>query len=124
MIEDLRIQNLTRPARGTAKDPGSNVRAKAGLDRSILGMAWGKTEHMLGYKCPMHAGVLIRTNLQNSSIQCAKCGHRAPNSLSQAAFRCVACRHAANPARHAAGKGYADGQELLMQKPRRTTSQL
>jgi putative transposase len=97
VIEDLRIQNLTRSARGTVKHPGSNVRAKAGLNRSILGLAWGKTEHMLGYKCPMHGGALIRANPQNSSIECARCGHCAPNNrLSQAAFRRVACRHAAN----------------------------
>jgi hypothetical protein len=36
------------------------VRAKAGLNRSILGMAWGKAEHMFGYKCPMHGGGTAR----------------------------------------------------------------
>jgi hypothetical protein len=47
VVEDLRIRNLSRSARGTVDRPGSNVRAKTVLHRSILGMAWGKTERML-----------------------------------------------------------------------------
>jgi putative transposase len=103
VIEALRIQNLTHSARGTIEHPGSNVGAKAGLNRSILGMAWGKAEHMLVYKCPMHGGVLVRIRPRNSSIECSKCGHASPsNRLSQASFRCVACRHAANADTNAA----------------------
>jgi putative transposase len=103
VVEDLHIRNLTRSARGTIEHPGTNVRAKAGLNRSILGMAWGKAEHMLVYKCPMHGGVLVRIRPRNSSIECSKCGHASPsNRLSQASFRCVACRHAANADTNAA----------------------
>jgi putative transposase len=103
VIEDLRIQDLTRSARGTIEHPGGNVRAKAGLNRSILGMAWGKAEHMLGYKCPMHGGVVIKVDPRSSSIECARCGHRSPtNRPNQATFRCVACRHTANADTNAA----------------------
>jgi putative transposase len=103
VVENLRIRNLTRSARGTIEHPGSNVRAKAGLNRSILGMAWGKAEHMLAYKCPMQGGVLVRVDPRNSSVECARCGHSAPtNRLSQATFRCVACRHTANADTNAA----------------------
>jgi putative transposase len=103
VIEDLRIQNLTRSARGTIEQPGSNVRAKAGLNRSILGMAWGKTEQMLGYKCPTQGGVLIKVDPRGSSTQCARCGRCSPTSrLNQATFRCVACGHAANADTNAA----------------------
>jgi putative transposase len=103
VVEDLRIRNLTRSARGTIEHPGSNVRAKAGLNRSILGMAWGKAEHMLAYKCLMRGGVLVRVDPRNSSVDCARCGHSSPtNRLSQATFRCVACRHAANADTNAA----------------------
>jgi hypothetical protein len=35
-VEDLRIRNMTRSARGTREDPGRNVRQKAGLNRAIL----------------------------------------------------------------------------------------
>jgi putative transposase len=103
VVEDLRVQNLTRSARGTIEHPGRNVRAKAGLNRSILGMAWGKAEQMLAYKCPLHGGVLVRVDPRNSSIACAKCGHAsATNRLNQATFRCVTCRHTTNADTNAA----------------------
>ncbi|HZA81227.1 MAG TPA: transposase, partial [Actinomycetes bacterium] len=103
VVEDLCIRNLTRSARGTIEQPGSNVRAKAGLNRSILGMAWGKAEQMLAYKCPMQGGVLVRADPRNSSVECARCGHASPsNRLSQATFRCMACRNTANADTNAA----------------------
>ncbi len=40
-VEDLQIGNMTRSARGTRDNPGRNVRAKAGLNRGILGSGWG-----------------------------------------------------------------------------------
>ena len=40
-VEDLKIGNMTRSAKGTRGDPGRNVRAKAGLNREILGSGWG-----------------------------------------------------------------------------------
>ena len=36
-VEDLQIKNMTRSAKGTREKPGRNVRAKAGLNRGILG---------------------------------------------------------------------------------------
>ena len=103
VIEDLRIQNLTRSARGTIEHPGSNVRAKAGLNRSILGMAWGKAEHMLGYKCSTQGGMLVKVDPRGSSTECSRCGRCIPiNRRNQATFRCVACGHAANADTNAA----------------------
>ncbi|XVQ86323.1 RNA-guided endonuclease InsQ/TnpB family protein [Microbispora siamensis] len=39
--EDLRIANMTRSAAGTIEQPGRNVAAKSGLNRSILDAGWG-----------------------------------------------------------------------------------
>ncbi|GAB3886344.1 RNA-guided endonuclease TnpB family protein [Microbispora bryophytorum subsp. camponoti] len=39
--EDLRIANMTRSAAGTIVQPGRNVAAKSGLNRSILDAGWG-----------------------------------------------------------------------------------
>jgi putative transposase len=103
VVEDLRIRNLTRSARGAIDHPGSNVRAKAGLNRSILALAWGKAEAMLTYKCSTNGGVLVKVDPRNSSIECAMCGRTAPNNrISQARFRCIACRYAANADTNAA----------------------
>ncbi len=97
VLEDLRVQNMTRSARGTIEQPGGNVRAKAGLNSSILGMAWGKAGQMLAYKCSRHGGRLLKVNPRNSSIECACCGHVAKeNRVSQSVFRCARCGHGAN----------------------------
>ncbi len=88
VVEDLRILNLVRSAHGTVDRPGSNVKAKAGLNRAILGMAWGKAGRMLAYKCPLRGGVLVKVDPRSSSMECARCGHTsAANRVSQAAFR-------------------------------------
>jgi putative transposase len=103
VVEDLRIGNLTRSARGSAERPGSNVKAKAGLNRSILGMAWGKTGRMLAYKCSLHGGVLVKVDPRHSSRECARCRFTsAANRVDQANFRCAACKHAANADTNAA----------------------
>jgi putative transposase len=113
-VEDLRVQNLTHSARGTIERPGSNVRAKAGLNRSILAMAWGKAGELLAYKCSAQGGVLVRVDPRNSSIECARCGHTAPtNRLSQSRFRCMGCRHVANADTNAARVLLARGLTAL-----------
>jgi putative transposase len=95
-VEDIRITNMTRSARGTLQHPGKNVRAKAGLNRSILGMAWGRAVWMLAYKCPDHGGELIKASAAYSSQTCAECGQVAAESRrSRERFCCVACGHAA-----------------------------
>ena len=40
-FEDLRIKNMTRSAKGTVSNPGSNVKAKSALNRAILAQGWG-----------------------------------------------------------------------------------
>jgi putative transposase len=103
VVEDLRVASMTRSAHGTVQQPGRNVRAKAGLNRSIVGMAWGRAERMLAYKCPLFGGTLVKVDPRNSSIECARCAHVAKeNRVSQAAFRCVACGHVANADTNAA----------------------
>jgi putative transposase len=95
-VEDLKITNMTRSARGTLQHPGRNVRAKAGLNRSILGMAWGRALWMLAYKCPDHGGELTKAPAAYSSQTCAECGQVAAESRrSRERFCCVNCGHAA-----------------------------
>jgi putative transposase len=103
VVEHLRIQNLTRSARGTVEHPGRNVRGKTALNRSILGMAWGKAERMLTYKCPFYGAILVRVDPRNSSVECARCTFGSPNNrINQATFRCLACRREANADTNAA----------------------
>ena len=49
-IEDLSVAGMTVSARGTVNKPGKNVKAKAGLNRSILDTAPAELRRQLEYK--------------------------------------------------------------------------
>ena len=93
-VEDLRIANMTRSARGTAQDPGRNVRAKAGLNREILRSGWGLLVRRLEEKAP---GRVEKIRPAFTSQRCSACGRVDPESReSQAWFGCTACGFACN----------------------------
>ncbi|MBE1613086.1 IS605 OrfB family transposase [Actinopolymorpha pittospori] len=93
-VEDLKIRNMVASAHGTMQEPGSNVRAKAGLNRSILAAGWGRLVTRLEQKAP---GRVEKINPAYTSQTCNACGHRdARNRQSQAVFVCRACGHAAH----------------------------
>jgi putative transposase len=93
-VEDLKIRNMTRSAKGTAETPGRNVAAKAGLNRGILGNGWGMLVRRLEDKAP---GRVEKINPAYTSQRCSACGHVDRESReSQARFRCTACGFACN----------------------------
>jgi putative transposase len=93
-VEDLRITSMTRSAKGTAGNPGRNVRAKAGLNREIRRSGWGLLVRRLEEKAP---GRVEKINPAYTSQRCSACGHIAAESRkSQALFACVACNFACN----------------------------
>ena len=93
-VEDLKIANMTRSAKGTAGDPGRNVRAKAGLNREILRSGWGLLVHRLQDKAP---GRVEKIKPQFTSQRCSACGQvDADSRESQARFACTACGYACN----------------------------
>jgi putative transposase len=93
-LEDLKIGNMTRSARGTAGNPGRNVAAKAGLNREILRSGWGVLVRRLQDKAP---GRLEMIKPHFTSQRCSVCGHVDPSSReSQARFACTACGYACN----------------------------
>ena len=96
-MEDLRVKNMTRSAKGTVDAPGKNVKAKSGLNRAILRVGWGMFRTMLTYKQAWGGGKLILVPPQNTSRTCPMCGHvSAENRKTQACFHCVKCGHEAN----------------------------
>lgn len=99
VVEKLRTSAMTRSARGTAKRPGKNVRAKSGLNRSILNVGWHQIETMLAYK----SAQLIKVNPAYTSQTCASCGSvDSRNRESQAVFVCTTCGHRDHADRNAA----------------------
>jgi transposase len=93
-VEDLKIANMTRSAKGTAGQPGRNVRAKAGLNREISRSGWGLLARRLEDKAP---GRVEKVPAAYTSQRCSACGHVDGRSReSQARFRCTACGYAGN----------------------------
>ena len=93
-VEDLRIRDMTRSAKGTVESPGRNVRAKTGLNRGIRRSGWGLLIRRLEDKAP---GRVEKINPVYTSQRCSACGHIARESReSQALFRCVACNYTVN----------------------------
>jgi putative transposase len=93
-VENLKIQNMTRSARGTPKAPGRRVRQKAGLNRGILASGWGLLVRRLENKASSR---VEEVNPAFSSQRCSACGHvDAKSRESQARFVCTACRFSCN----------------------------
>jgi putative transposase len=93
-VEDLKIKNMTRSAKGTRENPARNVRAKAGLNRGILASGWGLLVRRLEEKAP---GRVEKISPAFTSQRCSACGRVDRGSReSQAVFRCTACGFACN----------------------------
>ena len=91
-IEDLQVRNMSRSAAGTVEAPGKNVRAKSGLNKSILDQGWFAFRRQLDYKLAWKGGWLVAVPPRNTSRTCPCCGHvSADNRRTQAKFCCVAC---------------------------------
>lgn len=97
-IEDLQVRNMSKSAAGSIEEPGRKVRAKAGLNRSILDQGWFEFRRQLDYKLNWCGGYLIAVPPHNTSRSCPSCGHVAKeNRKTQARFVCVSCEYE-NPA--------------------------
>lgn len=94
VLEDLNTRAMTRSAKGTAAEPGRNVRQKAGLNRVILNAGWHQFATILSYKMEERGGQVITVPAHHTSQTCAACGVvDARSRKSQAVFECVSCGH-------------------------------
>lgn len=93
-IEDLRVANMVRSAKGTLAEPGRDVAQKAGLNRSILAAGWALFATRLQQKA---AGRVEKVHPAYTSQRCSACGHvDAKSRQSQALFACTACTYVGN----------------------------
>ncbi|MFE4755699.1 RNA-guided endonuclease InsQ/TnpB family protein [Streptomyces mirabilis] len=115
-FEKLNIKNMTRSAKGTAEQPGKNVRQKAGLNRAILAQGWGLLRRRTEQKAP---GRVEDVPAPFTSLRCSACGWIEKKSRkSQADFVCVSCGFTCN-ADENASINVAAGQGGIP-RPRRT----
>ena len=99
VMEDLKIKNMTRSAKGTVENPGKNVAQKRGLNRSILAQGWGMFRKRLTDKAinATTPAEIIFVNSAYTSMRCSECGHMEPkNRKSQAIFCCLKCGYTDN----------------------------
>ena len=114
VIEDLQVSNMSASAKGSAQQHGKNVKAKTGLNKSILDQGWYEFRRQLDYKQAWRGGLVIAINPRNTSRACACCGHvAAENRMSQARFECVECGHSENADINAAQNILAAGHAVL-----------
>ncbi|EPA9245493.1 RNA-guided endonuclease InsQ/TnpB family protein, partial [Yersinia enterocolitica] len=114
VIEDLKVKNMSKSAAGTVSEPGRNVRAKSGLNRSILDQGWYEMRRQLEYKQLWRGGQVLAVPPAYTSQRCACCGHTAKeNRLSQSKFRCQACGYTANADINGARNILAAGHAVL-----------
>jgi putative transposase len=96
-VEDLKVKNMSASAAGTIEKPGRNVKAKSGLNRSILDQGWGEFRRQLTYKLEWAGGQLVAVPPQHTSQTCPECGHVSPeNRKTQARFLCIKCGYENN----------------------------
>ena len=114
VIEDLKVSNMSKSAAGTVSQPGRNVRAKSGLNRSILDQGWYEIRRQLAYKQLWRGGQVLAVPPAYTSQRCVCCGHTAKeNRLSQSKFRCQVCGYTANADVNGARNILAAGHAVL-----------
>jgi len=112
--EDLKVANMSKSASGSVENKGRHVKAKSGLNKSILDQGWGMMVDMLEYKQHWQGGLLIKVNPRYTSQTCSECQHIAvDNRQTQSKFECVKCMYVANADFNAARNILAAGHAVL-----------
>ena len=114
VIENLKVSNMSKSAKGNSEKPGKNVKVKSGLNKSILDQGWYEFRRQLEYKQRWLGGEVVAVNPAYTSQTCSACGHiEKANRKTQAAFKCVACGHSENADIQAAKNILALGHSVL-----------
>jgi IS605 OrfB family transposase len=97
VMEDLKIRNMSSSAKGDIDTPGRNVKAKSGLNRSILDQGWFEFRRQLEYKQQWNGGELLAVDPKHTSQTCPCCQHKhKDNRQTQSGFECVECGYSEN----------------------------
>lgn len=103
VMENLKVGNMMRSAKGTQEQPGKYVKQKSGLNRSIARQAWGIFTNLLSYKLHELNGELRLVDPRYTSQTCPHClTTDRRNRKSQSVFKCIKCGHKSNADHNAA----------------------
>lgn len=95
-VEALKIKNMSKSAKGTVDGHGRNVKAKSGLNKSILDQGWGIFRTLLKYKLDWNGGIYIEVPPKHTSQKCNKCNTVDKGNRNASAFECLNCGHKDN----------------------------
>ena len=90
VVESLKINNMTKSAKGTVENPGKNVRQKSGLNREILKQNWGLLRNQLKYKAEWAGREYREVTPHYTSQDCSGCGARNQPGSSET-YLCITC---------------------------------
>ena len=91
-VEDIRLKNMTKSAKGTLASPGKNVKAKSGLNRELLRLGISNLLRRIEDKCHKFGSLFIKVNPKFTSQTCCSCKRKAKESReSQSRFKCIKC---------------------------------
>jgi putative transposase len=116
-VEDLRLRSMTASAKGTAENPGRNVRAKAGLNRRLLDAGLSMLLALIREKAEHAARRVVSVDARYTSQTCAACSHVAAESREGSGFCCARCGHRADADVNAARCILERAQSALMSEP-------
>lgn len=91
IMERLPIRNMVRSAKGTVENPGTNVAAKSGLNKSIHRQGWGILERYTNYKLEWRGNHLLFVPAPYTSQTCYLCKYRDPGNRKKEMFQCLKC---------------------------------
>ena len=92
VMEDLKHKNIRKSAKGTNENPGRNVDAKKGLNRSWANARPGAIRSKIKRHCEKEGSHFREASARYTSQTCPECGFRAKkNRKSQAEFLCLCC---------------------------------
>ena len=111
-MENLKVRNMSASAAGTIEEPGVNVAAKSGLNKSILDQGWAEFKRQIKYKVVRKGGKFGLVDPKNTSRECPECHHiEAGNRKTRDWFCCLKCGYAA-PADYVAARNISQRESL------------
>lgn len=114
VVEDLKIKNMSKSAKGMLEENGKNVKAKSGLNKSILDQGWHMFKTFLTYKLERLGGQIVTIPARNTSRKCSVCGNtHGDNRQTQDHFECISCGHQEHADLNAAKNILAAGHAVL-----------
>ena len=105
---------MSRSAKGDGENPGRNVKAKSGLNKSKLDQGWFEFKRQVDYKSTWSGGKLVLVSPRNTLRKCRKCEYiDKENRKSQAVFECVECDQKENADVNASHNILAVGKAVI-----------